>query len=229
MGITFVSNVKREDYWESNIKVIERCSLVSPLTVKINIVAKIKIDALMEKYKKREWLAYLIGDKEKNYVKDIIFPKQIATTAHVTPKEFPQNKNLIGVIHSHHTMGHNFSNTDAEFINQNHHMSIVVSSTGYSGTIRTNTPCGCVINVPLKIEIDYGVNVDIVSFLTEVEGKMLEPEKPAITGPKYEYTPSLYYGSYSRLANRRGSIVEIDRDLTEDELDEMIRREIDQL
>jgi hypothetical protein len=138
-------------------------------------LVRLKIDALMEEYPKREWLAYLVGDKEDDYVRDLFIPKQIASSSHVRPLEFPQSKEIIGVIHSHHSMGHTFSGTDDEFINANHDISIVVSNSGYSGHIRTKTPCGCIIKIPVKIEVDYGIDFDKNDFIKESSAKITEP------------------------------------------------------
>jgi hypothetical protein len=218
-------NIDKEDYWETETKEIKECSRAESVTYKMSLVLKLKIDALMEKYKNREWLGYLLGDKETRVLSDIFIPKQIATITHVEPREFPQDSRIIGVIHSHHNMGHNFSHTDDEFINQNHHISIVVSNSGYSGKVRTQTPCGCTIKVPVKIEVEFGVPFDKETFVKDLDAKIREPKVVV----KADTSADTH-----KIPNRRKEISSVYEYLyggyeedEEDDIDEMIRKEIE--
>lgn len=216
MGCEYVSRVDKDSYWEVKKEEVKECSLSKPITISMSLILKLKIDALMEKYKSREWLAYLLGSKRDNSIYDLFFPEQIATTTHVTPVEFPQDKRIIGVIHSHHNMGHNFSHTDDEFINSNHHLSIVVSNSGYSGTIRSQTPCGKDIKVGVKIEVNYSDLFNREQFLSDTGKKMKEVEiknVEACTG---------------KISNRR-SYRDFFVDLDEEELEELIKREVEMI
>lgn len=127
--------------WTQEIPKVSDCSeceLDKKITMMPTAWAKIKF--MMKKYPKIEWLAYLVGDKDNLIVEDIIIPKQKISTAMVDDIVEP-NTQTFGVIHSHHDMGHSFSGTDDKYINANNYLSICVSSSGYSGTIRIKTPC----------------------------------------------------------------------------------------
>lgn len=185
MGITIMGNQglsknrqqtisnPRDDAWEVKLDMVSACSKApETILVLINPLAKTKIDLLMEKYKSREWLAYLVG--KNNVVLDIVIPDQIASGASVTDVDFPNEKNLpiIGVIHSHHNMGAGFSGTDDEWINQNHNISIVISHTGMKGQVRWKSPCGAMKIVPATIRLNIQVDYDRSAFLKEADEKI---------------------------------------------------------
>ena len=163
-----------EECWEVEVDTVKACSKApEDLTIWVELLAKVKIDALMEKYPNIEWLAYLIGDPENDpyTVTDIFIPKQVVTGTSVTDVICPEFNNLstIGVIHSHHGMGNGFSGTDHAFVNQNHNISLVIAKDGIAGQARWTTPCGALkiitVAVKPKIEIDF----DKEGFLKETE------------------------------------------------------------
>lgn len=167
----------RNDCWESGLEQIKNCDKApKEIIVYLKPNVKKKIDILMDKYPHREWLAYLVGDKTKNIVEDIFFPKQKATSGNVDDIVFPNNISVIGVIHSHHSMSHGFSPTDDEYINGNHDISICVSHNGIGGNVRWNTPCGCKKTVTAKIKIWWPTDFNEDEFNNDVEEKMKEPE-----------------------------------------------------
>jgi len=185
MGITIMGNQglsknrqqtisnPRDDAWEVKLDMVSACSKApETILVLINPLAKTKIDLLMEKYKSKEWLAYLVG--ENNVVFDIVIPDQIASGASVTDVDFPNENNLpiIGVIHSHHNMAAGFSGTDDEWINQNHNISIVISHTGMKGQVRWKSPCGAMKIVPATIRLNIQVDYDKKAFLKEASEKI---------------------------------------------------------
>ncbi len=163
-----------EECWESDLKHIKNCDK-APESIIIYLKPNIKrkIDILMDKYKNREWLAYLIG--KDNIIEDMFFPKQNATSGRVDEINFPSGVKVIGVIHSHHSMGASFSHTDDNYINGNHDISIVVSHNSITGQVRWNTPCGCKKIVTAKIRIFMQVDFDEKSFIDDVESKMEIP------------------------------------------------------
>jgi len=181
--------------WEVKIPYIQECSK-APENIVINIrpLVKIKIDYLMKKMENIEWLAYLIG---KDYlVEDIFIPEQEVTGVSVDNIKCDNfnNLNIIGVIHSHHGMGSSFSKTDDDWINQNHDISLVVSSQNISGQVRWKTPCGstkiidAVVKLKMNVPIDYKefdkiINDNIkrkkVTF-TSVEGKIFSKEEKEV-------------------------------------------------
>lgn len=171
------------DFWESGLKQIKNCDK-SPDTITIWLKMKVKrkIDILMDKYKSREWLAYLLG--KDNIVDDIYFPKQNATAGTVDNIELPAEIKVMGVIHSHHGMGTFFSGTDDSFINGNHDISIVVAHNGFKGTVRWKTPCGCLKEVDAKIKLYVKTSFNEDEFIKDVEEKM-KYEVPVVNYPRY--------------------------------------------
>jgi proteasome lid subunit RPN8/RPN11 len=182
-----------DDSWEVEIDCVEACSKAPD---KINIwfypLAKRKVDTLMKEYSNIEWLAYLLGKKGTRDVEDIFIPDQSISVARVDDVECEEYNNLsvIGVVHSHHTMGHNFSSTDHDWINQNHNISIVISHSGLSGQFRYKTPCGAFkiieVNVRLKIDLEF----DDEKFIESVKTKLV---KKTYTTPLYgDYGGGVY-------------------------------------
>lgn len=148
------------DKWEVKIDTVKNCSKApEKVDVFINQLVKCKIDALMKEYKDLEWLAYLIG--ENMVVEDIYVPNQKITSTTIDKVNCPEFNTLsvIGVIHSHNNMGTDFSNTDKDWINQNHNISICISDSNIDGQVRWKTPCGSLkivkANIKSKIDIDF--------------------------------------------------------------------------
>jgi predicted RNA-binding Zn-ribbon protein involved in translation (DUF1610 family) len=177
--------------WESDIKIIEKCSKVPEnADVWLMPLVKTKIDVLMKRFKSCEWLAYLIGEKNQKeklfVVKDLFIPKQKATSTMVKNIECPEfNKiNCIGVIHSHHGMGSQFSHTDDEWINQNHDISLCISHKKIEGHVRWKTPCGeyTLVNATTKLKLDVDLNVE--NFLKEIDEKINKKEENIKKVPK---------------------------------------------
>ncbi len=157
-----------QTFWETDIELVDSCG-VSPQNIDVTImpVVNTKIKALMNKYTKMEWLAYLVGDSDTNLITDIVIPKQIVTPVNVFVKKHV-NVRVIGVIHSHHDMGNNFSHTDDEYINANHNISLCVSNSGINGQVRVKTDCGKYVLANANVvEWNAGINIDV--FLSETE------------------------------------------------------------
>jgi len=180
-------------HWETEDKMecIKDCSVapdkkmvyISPLVYK-------KIKALMNKYKTREWLAYLIGKDEADspgvFVADIYFPKQTASSAQVDDIELSAKVKVIGVMHSHHNMGNSFSGTDHEYINDNHNVSVLVSHKEITGQYRYITPCNRYKIVPITVQVHYDINFDEETFIKEADEKMNSFTTPSY--PTHRYT-----------------------------------------
>lgn len=167
---THVVMYEKDDAWETDIDCVEACSKApESVTIWVTPQAKAKIDALMEKYPRIEWLAYLIGSEYT--VEDIFVPKQRVTSVSVTDIECPEYNDLdiIGVIHSHHGMGNAFSGTDHEWINQNHNISLCIAKTGVAGQVRWKTPCNSIkmVKAVTKLKIDFEFEKD--GFLEAVD------------------------------------------------------------
>jgi len=162
-----------DDSWEVDLDIVEECgkACTNGAIIWVKPLAKVKIDALMEEYKSREWLAYLLGDKESNTVEDIYIPEQVATAARVDDVECGEFNDMpvIGVIHSHHSMGTGFSHTDHTYINQNHDISLVVSHTGIDGQIRHKVPCGALKISEIKVRMAFDIEFDKESFIKKAK------------------------------------------------------------
>lgn len=161
-------------FWESEgIEVIENCSIApKDKVVYISPLVYEKIKLLMNKYKNREWLAYLVG--ENDHVTDMYFPKQTASSASVTDIDLPSNIKVIGVMHSHHHMMGQFSDTDDEYINSNHGISILVTHKSITGQYKWKTPCGKYTVIKCNVQVSYDAEFDTEGFIKDVEGKMCE-------------------------------------------------------
>lgn len=123
--------------------------------------ASAKIDTLMRKFDHMEWLAYLVGNDL--YIDDIIIPKQEVTVVNVFVDKKGVDIPIMGVIHSHHDMGNNFSHTDDEYINANHNISLCVSKNGYNGQIKIGDT---LFNANV---ITYDNSFDVDSFMKEID------------------------------------------------------------
>jgi hypothetical protein len=174
------------DSWEVKIDTISDCGKApEEMIINIELLAKMKIDALMEKYPSIEWLAYLVGDgTDPLKVVDILIPQQTVTSTRVDDVVCPEFNQvpIIGVIHSHHGMGTGFSGTDHEWINQNHNISLVIAKNGVAGQCRWSTPCGCMKIVPVKVKVTYpDLGFDKDGFI--------KAGSEQISEKKYSYTP----------------------------------------
>lgn len=189
------------DSWEVEIPVIEQCSKApAELLAQIEVLAKVKIDALMDKFPNIEWLAYLIGDRsDPLVVKDLYIPQQDVTGTSVDNIQCPEFNTLsvIGVIHSHHGMGTGFSGTDHAWINQNHNLSIVVAKNGIAGQFRWSTPCGGLKIIPVKCRVKYDLEFDKEVFLQENTGKI--NNKPFGVYKNQSYSASRYFPESGRV------------------------------
>ena len=154
------------DSWEVDIPTINDCGKApKEINVKITPIVKSKIDILMKKYPNIEWLAYLVG--EGTTVNDLFIPKQEVSAAAVDNIRCPEFNtiNSIGVIHSHHSMGNNFSKTDDDWINQNHDISLCISKSGIQGHVRWKTPCDSYKFVNAKVTVEYNSDFDKEEFI----------------------------------------------------------------
>lgn len=164
--------------WEAKIETVTACSKApEKITIWITPTVKEKTAYLMKKFTNLEWLAYLLGEKKEDgsfLVNDIFLPKQRVSGASVDNVDCPEYNQLpvVGVMHSHHNMGHNFSHTDDEWINQNHDLSIVVSKTGFGGQARYKMPCGAYKIIDVKVKLKINSSVDFDDFQKQIDEKI---------------------------------------------------------
>jgi hypothetical protein len=137
--------------------------------VRISAVARKKISLFMKWAGQQEWLAYLKGEwvnESVVQVWDIVLPTQDASATLVHNVKVEEYNGIIGVIHSHHDMGHGseeqpgFSGHDEAFINSNHNVSLLVSTKGIAGHIRVKTPCGAFLRINASVKHMDEVELD---------------------------------------------------------------------
>ena len=170
----------QDDHWENNDIKYVKCCGDSPERVDVfmSVLVKHKIDLLLKQFPSHEWLAYLIG--ENNNIHDIYIPHQTVTSIDVNingngngdSDEATSRKNVIGVIHSHHTMATQFSTVDDEGVNKNHNISLLVTHKGMIGVTRLKTKCGAYIIVPVDIKLDYCTNLDTAGFSIDIVNRV---------------------------------------------------------
>ncbi len=240
---TIVSST--DDSWEVKIDCVKECSKVpDKVTIWIHPLAKRKIDAMMGEYKSIEWLAYLVGKKEEREVFDIFVPEQDISAASVDNIICAEYNDIIpiGVIHSHHGMGHSFSGTDNEWINQNHDISLVISNTGIAGQCRLKTDCGAYKIVDVDVKLKVSIDFDDKKFLESIKDKLAKKTWTYTSG--YENYDGYGYGYQAGNWNRQYNpgatqntagkdvAVKVEDEastfLTQDEVDE-IEKEIEEL
>jgi len=187
--------VVQEEYWETEIECVEKCSKApEEVLVWIRPLAKVKIDALMEKYPSIEWFSYLLGELKTDFgyiVDDIYIPKQTVTSTSVDNIDAPDFNKLpvIGALHSHHGMGNGFSGTDHAYVNGNHDISLVISKDGVAGQVRYKTPCGALKIVDAKVkplmEVDFDKDGFLKSETEKIEKKTYAPVTHVGSGINY--------------------------------------------
>jgi len=185
------SVVASQSCWDSGIKIIKNCGHmdIPKFHVKFKQLADEKIKKLQSYYSCLEWLAYLEGeiDRENKIVtvEDLVIPdSQQVTGVNVYNVEYSwnQGRKIIGVIHSHHNMGAFFSGTDDAYINQNHDVSIVVSTNQRSpikGQVRVKTPCNSyVLAEDLTFTVERENILDEKEFENEFTNKINKYSPP---------------------------------------------------
>ena len=178
-GAAFIKQIAAaQQCWDAGIVVRKGCLHMNKPSYHIYLeqLADEKIKKLQSYYPTLEWLAYLVGEvdheEQEVIVTDLIIPdSQHVTSVNVHDVEYSWNEGKIicGVIHSHHGMGAFFSGTDDAYINQNHDVSIVVSTSPQSpiqGQVRVKAPCGDYV---LAEKEDIIFSVRNVSVLDESE------------------------------------------------------------
>lgn len=174
--------------WDSGIKIIQNCGhmTIPEYLIRFSQLAHEKIECLKRSYPSLEWLAYLEGkvdhETREVVVEDLIIPdSQVVTGGHVGEVEYGWNegKQICGVIHSHNTMGAFFSGTDDAYINQNHDVSVCVSTARgreICAQVRVKTPCGSyIINSNIRFKVDYTSTLDEKAFVKEFSPKIRTP------------------------------------------------------
>ena len=198
-----------QECWDAGIVVKKTCGHMAAMPefhITIEQLALEKIKKLQAYYPSLEWLMYLEGEvsHEDNtvLVKDLVIPdSQSVTGVNVHDVEYGWNEGraIIGVIHSHHGMGAFFSGTDDAYINQNHDVSIVVSTSQRSqiqSQVRVKAPCGDYV-LSEKDAITYKIDTEYEPILVDDEfEKEFSAKISTYTPPIIRYIGGLgnYFG-----------------------------------
>jgi len=228
-----------EEFWEEKIDCISECGKApSVIDAWIQPLAKEKIEALMGEYKNIEWLAYLIGDFKKNgediEITDIFVPDQEITATsvdNIVCDEFNE-LSIIGVIHSHHSMGNNFSGIDDKYINQNHNISLCISNSGINGHVRWVSPCGAYKVVDCKVKLKTKSLLDKDDFLKNIKEK-IKRKSYVVIRREGEWSGVYNNSQYNEIYKTQGVPIKQKKNslssiLTDDEINE-IENEIEEL
>ena len=187
-----------DEFWEVKIDCVTACSKTeNEIDVFMSKQARNVAMSYMKWAKNREWLAYLIGNKDENgfYVYDLYLPDQ-RTSSVLVDKVVAEKYNelkIIGVIHSHHEMGAgdadkpSFSGHDTNFINGNHDLSLLAGRNdngGFKivGIARAKTPCNALMKIKanvkaMKEELSEHESALKNEFFSKVFNKKKEEEK----------------------------------------------------
>lgn len=229
------SNEFNADSWDNTneeLKVVSTCGRrpPGPMNIIFSRIVKAKINILMRKYPSCEWLAYLVGDENTRYVRDLFVPTQTATPGAINSVG-PKPAGVIGVIHSHHHMGAFFSGTDDAYINQNNDISIVIAHKGIKAQVRWTTPCGykVVSEGAVIIESENLINED--EFINQVEKVIkhagdnelpMDPVKSQLLYGKATFQPKYSKGIRGLSGNAAALLDDCENEKERNELKELL-------
>ena len=164
--------------WESNLKVStdHKCPHIEDPKTEILVPYEVWQQIIsLTKSIDTEWLGYLGASKLQDgrwQVVDVRVPKQEVSSAAVKPTETFHSE---GVVHSHVGMGAFFSSTDDNYLNENHHFSIVVNNRGDSkAIIRHKLPCGSMTIIEAQVEVVIPDAPDVTRFVEEAKKNISE-------------------------------------------------------
>jgi len=128
--------------WSTGCESVKNCDRTPKGTPNVCLPSEVydKMTALLKEFKDREWLGYLIGHDLE--VQDIIIPRQEVTFASVVVTDTEIPPNVIGTVHSHHSMGAFLSATDDKYLASNHPVTLVISNSSMAAAVRVELPCG---------------------------------------------------------------------------------------
>lgn len=130
-----------------------------------------------------EWAIVLTGERRQGgYEVEVTgyhIPPQDRSGGHVSVKEFDLEADVVGVIHSHHSLGAFFSTTDTGTLNPRFPISIVVAHGAdkylgfdYKGIGKVTLPCGSTGEIEFRIQPTTGPVIAAVSQVTHQESDL---------------------------------------------------------
>lgn len=197
--------IPEKTVWEAEdtCERLSSCGRIEAGRVLFAIPVLLKIKTLFDKYTEAglEFTVYLIGQKQKEgndyIVEDIYIPKQEVTSVDATIDDHYFPPRVIGILHSHHTMGAFFSGTDEKYVNNNYYsVSIVIAKSkqdpkqqlgffDYKAIAWYDTPCGGKV----RKEVEIGI-------LTPAELQPSEEELQRIQKQQVVLYPHQHYTRY---------------------------------
>ncbi len=160
--------------WESDQVTVHGCDRADAQVKRVimDFGVRAKIVLMNSTLGNTEWLGYLIGQQDTDgcwHVTDIVVPKQTVAYASVEDVEpIARQAEVIGTVHSHHTMGASPSGTDKIHLVVNHPVTIITSNAGWKTSIRSELPCGAFITQDTTVTILYpDISGELQRFLDE--------------------------------------------------------------
>jgi len=131
-------------------------------TVHFDLQKWYELQHIMRLQNGKEFAVWLLGHFNSEGIPEVLnyyIPEQevSSTAANITEENVPEevSKNIIGHLHSHHSMGCTPSGTDIQHLNYPVH--IIISNKGNSCIVRKKTKCGHIIRSNSEIELRYNV------------------------------------------------------------------------
>jgi hypothetical protein len=190
-------NSEERGAWTSELRIVHTMTVVVP--VKLYGVMQLLADD--EDIDDNEFSIITWIDQEKSdgdrivLKKEFYIPKQTVTTVKIDYG--PDEKNGDVVIHRHPNGCNFFSNVDAEHINQNYTVSLLFTKVGgfIKGIYNLSLNEDVKIQVPVTIEIDYGVKIpDKKNIEVERKTSYFSSSSPSsIPSKKIYYDADEYY------------------------------------
>jgi len=176
--------------WITTKKVAKKCDFCEefePSEVLLEPDVMRAVRAMNDAMGNTEWLGYLRGDKigTKFIVTGIEVPEQEASGASIDNIATVDETNVIGTVHSHHTMGAFVSKTDEDFLAGNYDLTLITSTKGWEGKVRRELPCGHWSLADVEVAINLPIpKFDIDAFVADAKSKVKVKTYPVATTTK---------------------------------------------
>ena len=155
-----ISPAQTTESWDSGVKCVGKCELIEDLQFSILISTKVhaRVTALSKRLEHTEWAGFLLGERKDAtfHINHIIVPDQVVSRAHFTVTKPITGGNVLGTLHSHHTMGAFHSGEDLESCGSNYQIVVTFGlPSAYAGKVRHTLPCGSImfIDAPVAVSI----------------------------------------------------------------------------
>lgn len=174
--------------WETTVKYIRNPTSLGSDSPSLYVPRETlnKIDTLSHTMDKVEWGGYLIG--EGNKVQNLAIPEQIVSGATWKNTGEEHFDNIIGTVHSHHTMNASPSGTDTDYIGAHHnYLAIFSYNDGLKAWKKVNIEEAKYTLIPVNVTIT-GDGVDeewLLETMEKIKEKQVKVLKPGKGKSKY--------------------------------------------